>query len=56
LSDAAQGDEGWFTAMLRASETGLIAEKELADARKVVWRIDSEEIVSSPCAITPCKQ
>ena len=31
---AAQGDPRWFAQMLRASETGLIAEQELADARR----------------------
>jgi phage terminase large subunit len=30
----AQGDPRWFAQMLRASETGLIAEQELADARR----------------------
>ena len=34
LWDQAQRDPQWFTLMLRASETGLISEKELQDARK----------------------
>ena len=34
--DAAKSDPAWFTAMLRASETGLVAEGELADARKMM--------------------
>lgn len=34
----AQDDEGWFKAMLKASETGLIDEQELADARKAMTR------------------
>jgi phage terminase large subunit len=32
----AQGDPDWFTAMLRASETGLIKQKELDDSRKTM--------------------
>jgi len=32
--NAAQNDPRWFTAMLRASETGLISPEELADAGK----------------------
>jgi phage terminase large subunit len=34
LWDAAQGKPDWFAAMLKASETGLVAEQELADARQ----------------------
>jgi hypothetical protein len=34
LWDKAQGDPTWFSAMLKASETGLVAEQELADARQ----------------------
>ena len=34
LWQQAKGDADWFTVILRASETGLIAEEELADARK----------------------
>ena len=32
--ESAKGGGGWFCAMLRASETGLLAEDELADAAK----------------------
>jgi len=32
--DAAEGDEAWFRAMLKASETGLLPPAELADIRK----------------------
>lgn len=34
--DKAQGDPGWYTAMLRASSTGLVASAELDDARKMM--------------------
>lgn len=32
----AQDSDDWFSLMLRASETGLVAEQELADARKML--------------------
>lgn len=34
--DRAQGDRDWFTLMLKASETGLLAKEELADAQKTM--------------------
>lgn len=34
LWDGAKGKADWYSAMLRASETGLVAEQELADARQ----------------------
>jgi phage terminase large subunit len=36
LWEDAKADEAWFTLMLRASETGLIARDELADARRTM--------------------
>lgn len=34
--DQAQGDPSWFTLMLKASQTGIIDEQELADARRML--------------------
>lgn len=34
--DAAKKDQGWYTTMLRASETGLVDDAELDDARKMM--------------------
>jgi hypothetical protein len=39
----AKGDPDWYTLILRASETGLIADEELADARKVMSESQYEQ-------------
>lgn len=43
LWDGAQGNQDWFRLMLRASETGLIAAPELADARTQMTREQYEQ-------------